>query len=189
MPKQTFFNLNENKKNKIYKTLVFYFEKNQLKNATVKEIIDLLNLPRGSFYQYFESINDAYFYILENELSDIHISFIKLLKKSDMNLVKALDSFGEIISREIFDKNNYALYKNRYLSLDLDLESKWVLYWSKNNNLDEKTISLYKNEKMEFIRSIIHSLIQRSFKESWDKRVFIEKYNQYIKWIKGGIEL
>ena len=42
-------------------------------------------------------------------------------------------------------------------------------------------------EKIYFFRAIVHSLIERNFREEWDKLTFIEKYKIHIEWIKEGI--
>ena len=42
-------------------------------------------------------------------------------------------------------------------------------------------------EKVNFVRAIVHNLIQRNFREEWDKVTFIEKYKIHIGWIKEGI--
>ena len=68
MPKATFFNLSNEKRKKIVKVLTEEFEKKNIQEATVKEIVQKLGIARGSFYQYFETLEESYF------LSLIHIS-------------------------------------------------------------------------------------------------------------------
>ena len=58
MPKQTFFNLKEEKKKKIEKALIKEFSNNTFEKASISNIIAEANIPRGSFYQYFESKED-----------------------------------------------------------------------------------------------------------------------------------
>ena len=58
MPKETFYNLNEDKKTLIEKALIKEFESNPLCEATVKNIVEDLNISRGSFYQYFYSLEE-----------------------------------------------------------------------------------------------------------------------------------
>ena len=53
MPKQTFFNLKEDKKEKIEKALIKEFSRNSFEKASISNIILEANIPRGSFYQYF----------------------------------------------------------------------------------------------------------------------------------------
>lgn len=64
MPKETFFNLDEKKKENILEVLVDEFSAKPFKDVTVKSIVDRLKIAKGSFYQYFEDLEDSYFYIL-----------------------------------------------------------------------------------------------------------------------------
>lgn len=188
MPKQTYFRLNKDKKNKIYEVLVKIFQEKAIKDVTVKEIVATLNIPRGSFYQYFDSIHEAYFYVLEQELIEIHESFLHLLKENDENIMQALEKFGEVVAREIFTEKNYKLYRNRYLGFDATLERQWKLYRKKNTKYAQEILSVKESEKITFIGALLHSLVQRLFSESWDKETFLTHYELYIHWIKRGIE-
>lgn len=188
MPKQTYFNLSCEKRNKVYETLVRSFKEKALKDVTVKEIVLDLDIPRGSFYQYFDSINDAYFYVLEQELIEIHESFVNLVRDNRMNIVKALDMFGEVAADEIFTEKNYRLYMNRYLCMDAELEKEWKSYRKNNTKYAQNMMSLAEREKIAFIGTVMHSLIQRLFTESWDRETFLEHYGLYMNWIKRGIE-
>ena len=69
MPTGTYFRLREDKRRAIYRVLVDEFESHPLEEITIKRIVERLHLPRGSFYQYFSSLNDCYFYVLDKELT------------------------------------------------------------------------------------------------------------------------
>lgn len=100
----------------------------------------------------------------------------------------SLNEFGADIAEIIFSKDVYNLYKNRFL------------YW--NEGLNEDCINAHANyhkifyntekigfdlEKVYFFRAVVHSLIERNFREEWDKVTFIEKYKIHIGWVKEGI--
>ena len=59
MPKQTFFNLSNIKREKIISALEQEFQKHTLEQATVKDVVELVGLSRGSFYQYFDSLEES----------------------------------------------------------------------------------------------------------------------------------
>ena len=42
-------------------------------------------------------------------------------------------------------------------------------------------------EKTYFFRAVVHSLMERNFREEWNKDTFVEKYKLHIKWIEEGI--
>ena len=71
MPKDTFFNLDESKREKIVKAAKAEFLNNPLRKARVSNIVTEASIPRGSFYQYFEDLDDLYYYIVEQVFAEI----------------------------------------------------------------------------------------------------------------------
>lgn len=65
MPTSTFFNLNDEKKNRITTSAVEEFARVRFSLASINRIVKAANISRGSFYQYFEDKEDLYKYILE----------------------------------------------------------------------------------------------------------------------------
>jgi AcrR family transcriptional regulator len=65
MPKQTFFNLKEKKKNKIISAATDEFSSKVYEQVNLSDIIKKAGIPRGSFYQYFTDKKDLYLYILD----------------------------------------------------------------------------------------------------------------------------
>lgn len=64
MPTQTFFNLPEEKKNRIIRAAIQEFAAYSFDQASIAHIIEKAGIPRGSFYQYFENLKDVYKYII-----------------------------------------------------------------------------------------------------------------------------
>lgn len=63
MPKQTFFNLPKEKRDRIIAAAKEVFSKNSYEEASINQIVKLAQIPRGSFYQYFEDKDDLYGYL------------------------------------------------------------------------------------------------------------------------------
>lgn len=187
MPKETYYNLGEEKRKKIYDVLVDEFKTHSINESTVKSIVDKLHIPRGSFYQYFDSLNESYFYVLEKEVRDLHSLLANLLNKYNDDLQRGFSLFGEEIINELFDENKYHLYKNRYLYFDASLEEQWKEYYLKNINQKDDYPLIFEKEKLKYISSIVHSLIKRLFSEGWNKEEFLKQYNLYISWIMKGV--
>ena len=53
MPKSTFYNLSKEKREKIEAAIKNEFGRNSFSKASISNIIQEANIPRGSFYQYF----------------------------------------------------------------------------------------------------------------------------------------
>ncbi|MDO4788243.1 MAG: TetR/AcrR family transcriptional regulator [Johnsonella sp.] len=193
MPKSTFLNLSKEKRRAVIDALIDEFEARPLPEATVAHIIEKLGIARGSFYQYFESLTESYFYVLQQEIIETHALFLKLYQANHRELIKTLEDYGCALAEEIFQSRHYALYKNRYLYWTASLEKEWRNYLHRHREshpLAEATHGaqeMYGSNEIQFVKALIHSLIQRLFLEEWDADTFLKHYRQYIRWIKGGI--
>ena len=188
MPKETFYNLDQDKKSKITEVLISEFSEKPFEKVSVKAIVERLGIARGSFYQYFEDLEDSYFYILDKKTHDMHILFMTSLMKNDGDIITSLNDFGLNIADIIFKDDCYNLYKNRFLFWNESLNEDWINchqnYDKVFDKADKMNIDL---EKIYFFRAVVHSLVERNFREEWDKVTFIEKYKIHMDWIKKGI--
>ena len=64
MPKQTFFNLPEEKREKIVSAAVDEFIEYGLENASTNRIVENSGISKGSFYQYFEDKQDVFKHLM-----------------------------------------------------------------------------------------------------------------------------
>ncbi|MFR6141773.1 MAG: TetR/AcrR family transcriptional regulator [Finegoldia sp.] len=188
MPKQTFYNLSEDKKNLIDEVLKDEFSTKPYKDCNVKNIVERLSIARGSFYQYFDDLMDSYFYILDKETKDVHLLFMSVLKKNNNDVSVALDAFGDEVCDVIFEDGEYNLYKFRYLYWNSELEDGWKAKKKEYYAIFHNDKSSIDHELIYFMKAIVHGLIERNFKEEWSRDVFIEKYNLHINWLKRGVE-
>lgn len=65
MPKDTFFNLPDDKRSLICDVAVEEFAGYSYDQASVNRIVSKAGIAKGSFYQYFEDKQDLYFYVLQ----------------------------------------------------------------------------------------------------------------------------
>lgn len=65
MPKQTFFNLPEEKREIIFNAAVEEFAQYGLENASTNRIVKNSGIAKGSFYQYFEDKQDVFMHMLD----------------------------------------------------------------------------------------------------------------------------
>lgn len=188
LPKETFYNLDEEKRKNITEVLISEFSEKPYKLVSVKTIVENLGIARGSFYQYFNDLEDSYFYILDQRTYDIHMLFLNILINNDGNIAKALDDFGKLIADIIFTSHSYNLYKHRFLFWDENLNQDWINCHKDYKKVFDNTKKIGLDlEKINFLRAIVHSLIERNFREEWDKETFIEKYKTHMGWVKKGI--
>lgn len=80
MPKETFYRLPDEKRERIMAAAEREFLENSFEAASINRIIKEAAIPRGSFYQYFEDKKDIFLYIVnthKNEAFSFVENFIK----------------------------------------------------------------------------------------------------------------
>ena len=65
MPKTTFFNLPEEKRDLILNLAIEEFAEKDYKNASISNLVARAGIAKGSFYQYFEDKRDLYLYLIQ----------------------------------------------------------------------------------------------------------------------------
>jgi len=60
VPKETFFNLDEKKRQHIMEVVIDEFAAHEYKSASISKICQVAGIAKGSFYQYFQNKKDLY---------------------------------------------------------------------------------------------------------------------------------
>lgn len=94
MPTKTFYNLDHEKQQRIFIAAVDEFANTSYEHAKLSHIIKQANIPRGSFYQYFEDKFDLYKYIFDH-IGQEKLSYISKTLKNP-NKIPFLKLFKEL---------------------------------------------------------------------------------------------
>lgn len=94
MPKPTFFNLSEQKRQNITKLAIAEFASANYDNASISNIVKQARIAKGSFYQYFEDKKDLYLYLVDSASAQ-RIEFAEAARKADKSKQKR-DFFREL---------------------------------------------------------------------------------------------
>lgn len=193
MAKDTFHNLSREKKEKILDVLKAVFREKPFHEVTVKEIVEESGIARGSFYQYFDDLKEAYFEVLNSELGDIHSLFVDIFKEQNGDIRSALVEYGDSLSHILFEMESYNIYKNYFIYWNENLDREWETWKAREEKSNEDSMSNIMNinfdlEKINYIKGIIHNLIRRNYVENWSQTEFSHKFDSYVEWILGGIE-
>jgi len=89
MPKQTFFNLPDEKRAQIMNAAINEFADHGLENSSTNRIVANSGISKGSFYQYFEDKQDVFDYIM-TLLAEEKITFFADKRPPNGNM----DTFG-----------------------------------------------------------------------------------------------
>ncbi|MDD3841947.1 MAG: TetR/AcrR family transcriptional regulator [Candidatus Izemoplasmatales bacterium] len=70
MPTTTYYNIVKEKQKKIIEVGVDLFSKNPFENVDIQMVVNKSGLPRGSFYAYFENLEDYYNLVISTLRAD-----------------------------------------------------------------------------------------------------------------------
>jgi AcrR family transcriptional regulator len=141
MPKETFYNLEPNKRHKIVRAAIREFTDHELHKARVSNIIKMAGIPRGSFYQYFEDIDDLYYYVIDQVFDDIFDEGRKHAKETD-NLFEYVRRTFEIDMEGFRNDKRHQFIMNVLKSIGSNIE-----YLTHHNT-----------KRIDYIRSVLQQL-------------------------------
>lgn len=201
MPKQTFFNLPEDKKEKIIAAARKEFSRVSLYEASISNIIKDADISRGSFYQYFENKEDAFFLVLEDLININEKKFKDILKETQGDLIKSFVIFYEYLLQFFTCEKNKNFFKNAFLNMSHRIEQTMTSGLKKKNNsekfkgiiklIDISKLNIKINEDIHTIFRVIVPLTTSNIVESFAKQLSFEKsvesYKKQLDIIKNGI--
>lgn len=98
MPKETFYNLDDTKKQRIEAASIQEFAYHTYSEVKLSRIIKASQIPRGSFYQYFEDKKDLYMYIFskiaQEKIKYLNVSLLNPSNKSFVDIFRDLYKSG-----------------------------------------------------------------------------------------------
>lgn len=134
MPKDTFFNLEEKKRNRIIKAAIDEFSENSFEISSINQIVKNSNIAKGSFYQYFENKEDIYKLIIDLCSEEKKEYVMKVLNRSEyMNFYDKLSE--TYIAMMTFSEDNPKLsniLNHLYRIDDLDFRNEMIKYTESN---------------------------------------------------------
>lgn len=101
MPTQTFFRLPEEKRERLTEAAWEEFMSVPFADASINRIVRAAQIPRGSFYQYFEGKEDLFFYLLGSLREEAFGLMTEALKRTDGDPFRAsLGLFDEVFRQD-----------------------------------------------------------------------------------------
>lgn len=207
MPKQTFFNLSEEKRKRIEKAALEEFANYPYLKSNINRIVENSKIAKGSFYQYFEDKKDLYKYLI-NSYAELKIEYMtkqkkKLTQNNFFEQLETLYILGIKFAREypLFTKVSVKLIKgeNEKLKREIFGESRaesekfyqeLILSAVENGEIDE-------NFDLDFLSHLISSfsvdLIDYFFQEDYNSEEnnfeeILDYLDQLIQILKNGLK-
>lgn len=193
MPKNTFYNLDESKRQVIFRAAVVEFSTHRFSDASINRIIKTAGIPRGSFYQYFVDKQDIFLHVFE-----------EILKEKQEILRNATDVNPEA---NVFDlclqtvKASYEWSRARpeysQISMLMEIDNSGFIANLRATSAKELKDVVERDKGRGLIRREIDSdlivemiytlIIKEGFWIGLDRETFLRKISDVITVIKDGI--
>lgn len=203
MPKQTFFNLSQSKQDRLVQAGYSEFSKHFLSEASVANIIKEAGIPRGSFYQYFEDINDLYLYLVDLKRKESQILQKEALEESDGDVEKLIQVYSKAYLDHVYQDEQVDFMKKVFLQRGYRIENylekgvlslfkegqQEVCAWTETNLKPE----LFSNqaevlELFQFIDQILRQSLMEGFSKEWTKQETQDHFLKKANWLVKGIK-
>lgn len=129
MIKSTFYNLPEEKRNRITQAVLNEFASATTEKVSINRIIKAANISRGSFYQYFDDKVDLVEILVRTFMNTAYDEFRTALANSNGDIFHTYIKIFDLIIKYSADKNQKAVLKNLFKNLKAndDLISDYIL--------------------------------------------------------------
>lgn len=214
MPTETFFNLPKEKQQRIVDAAKKEFSRVSLKEASIANIIKDAEIPRGSFYQYFENKEDLYYYYFSTLKRNNHRSLLQAIEEQDGDLFAGMEDYFEKIIKDVLTGSDARFYKNLFMNMDFrsfhrvlpQMEERDKMFRSKPAKKHHQELAAVvnrellnvKNEKeLEMLVRIMLHLLFSTVTEtyrmmlempSYDANTAIADFKTKVKWFRDGAQ-
>lgn len=193
MPKETFHNLSEDKKKKIFNAAVKEFSTKRFSEASINQIIKMAEIPRGSFYQYFSDKEDIYLYMYDqigNEKREVAMHSENVDPDAD---------FFEICIQSTIATFEWARHNPGYIRIGMyaeiddsefiaNLRQSSIVRFSRLIERDKQRGVIKQEVDSSLVADMVYTLIwKQGFQFGADEDQFMKKLREGIKIIKAGI--
>ena len=200
MPKQTFFNLPEEKKQNIINDAAEILSREPIQNISTNKLIEEIEIPTGSFYQYFKNKEDLYFYMLSYYMDN-------LLEESERKNLK-IDLFdkeksqkGSTIFNETREKVKYyrEICIENFNKAPIEIKRKWTFQKIINGKyfdlydssfLDQDNVDSKVKENKDLIMGltmVVPTVLQCFIDRNTQPETYQNLYAFCINLIKSGV--
>lgn len=196
MAKQTFLNLNEEKRKVVEESLKKEFSRVPLKDALVSNIVKCAKIPRGSFYQYFNDIDDAFYYVIGQYSKDIKKALLENIVRNKGDIIISYRQLYIYILDMIEKEENKDYFEKIFLNMNYDIEIMFTPNFNEGlnvmlNQIDITKLNIPSKFSLSYILDIIESVmmnnIVKSYKRNLSREKNIEIFEKELALVCAGI--
>jgi AcrR family transcriptional regulator len=200
MPKETFFNLPELKRRAILDVIQTVFLEKPTAKISVSDIVKGANIPRGSFYMYFEDLEDMFDYLLDYSMEAYEQEELKRIEKENMTffdymeqaLLKDIEFFSKYQHQQIVSKFMSNIHVNNF-DYTRYLRRRHTFFTHFFNQIDKGELEGLQPERIMYLYNFIIQFKMQMIQTVFKRRLSIEQVNEEYQWFikvirKGLIE-
>lgn len=198
MPKSTFLNLPNEKKQRLIEILLENFSARHISQVKVADIVEDMAMSRGAFYKYFEDLEDAYTYTIQYYSIQIHRDILKYISQNKQDFFQGIENYLAWCS-ELEQKSSY-WQAIRFLTRSDDFtnhqrtkpsaESGRLKEWFKllkangfHITSEEEAISF-----LYFVMDLVINSLTDYIANDWTTDELLQDYRYKVKWLQRGLE-
>lgn len=198
MPKSTFLNLPNEKKQRLIEILLENFSARHISQVKVADIVEDMAMSRGAFYKYFEDLEDAYTYTIQYYSIQIHRDILKYISQNKQDFFQGIENYLAWCS-ELEQKSSY-WQAIRFLTRSDDFtnhqrtkpsaESGRLKEWFKllkangfHITSEEEAISF-----LYFVMDLVINSLTDSIANDWTTDELLQDYRYKVKWLQRGLK-
>ena len=199
MPKKTFYNIPEDKRKRLIKAGRREFTTYSLQTSSLNRILKKADIPKGSFYAYFQDKEEFYWFILNDVIRPRLSSYEELLTEFDgdlflieemhlqemINLLKDYEFSGMLrnmflysyhdVKHEVFDHSEVSFA----LMYSIHIRHKKHIYKVKN---EQEFMAFY-----DLLTNMAHACIFGIVSNAYSEDYAIDLYQKQISYVYDGL--
>lgn len=199
MPKDTFLNLPQEKKDKIIIAAKREFARVSLQDASIKNIVEEAGIARGSFYQYFDSKEDLLQYLLKEHVEKMNKNLENTLKESNGDVFRIFISIYDYMTNECINKEEANFFKKIFEELKTSQDNIFMVdikkYTPKDMDeyydlIDKANLKVESLEDFKLLTRMLHAVTKKAVVSTFkyeSKEKAREDYLKQIEYIKYGV--
>lgn len=200
MPTATFYNLPDEKRERLTEAIKKELTRKSITEISINKIVQMAQISRGSFYQYFQDKEDMLGYIIDYYNRKIFEGLKIEIQKENGDIFKTMEGMLDYIVKFVTVKQGNAFFKNILKDLSvtmtcLDKCSKEriivVLLKEIIPYIDCTILDIEEEEDflllLEIVFGIVRNAIVEVFMEIDNYNVVRERYLRKLKLIKCGV--
>jgi AcrR family transcriptional regulator len=218
MPTDTFFHLPSDKQKRILNAAKKEFSRVPLKDASIANIIKDAEIPRGSFYQYFENKEDLYYYYFHTLKKNSQRDLVRSIQHENGDLFAGFEWYFSRMIKEVLDGKNAKFYRNLFMSTDYrslrkvipDVQKKPQCENHQDQNkrkqkweteffmeIDTKILKVKDEHELKMLVQLlmhtVFSTIAEAYREvtenpTYDPELAITDFGNKISWLRDGAQ-